>query len=166
MAMKIAPVLWVARDARGTTCLCLSRSLAGLCSIGPPPEIVSTKQHTAIGIEQPGVQLLGSSEFYHQPVRVKYPAQCRVGEVARLSGILQRIHGQDAHHGLTTQLAQENGKCLGFGVPRWWTRVQIPSFWFHRHFENLPCGLPFCAPRRPPAGTATTMLYLSTSSPT
>jgi hypothetical protein len=68
-------------------------------------DIVSAKQHGAVGLEQSSVQLLGSSEFYHQPVRVKYPAQCRLGEVARLSGVFQRIHGDDAHHRLTTQLA-------------------------------------------------------------
>jgi hypothetical protein len=39
-------------------------SRAGLCSIAPPLEILSAKQHTAIGIEQSGVQLLGGSEFY------------------------------------------------------------------------------------------------------
>jgi hypothetical protein len=105
MAMKIAPVFWVAKDAWGATCLCPSRSRAGLYSIAPPLEIVSAKQHTAIGIEQSGVQLLRGSEFYHQPVGVKYPAQCRLGEVARLSGILQRIRGQDAHHRLPTRFA-------------------------------------------------------------
>src|SRR5258708_6438250 len=105
MAMKIAPVLWMVRDARDATCFSPSRFRAGLCSIAPPPEIVSAKQYTAIGIEQSGVKHLGSSEFYHQAVGVKYPAQRRLGEVARLSGILQRTHGQDARHGLTTQLA-------------------------------------------------------------
>jgi hypothetical protein len=34
--------------------------------------IVSAKQHRANGVEQSSVQLLGSSEFYHEPVRVNY----------------------------------------------------------------------------------------------
>jgi hypothetical protein len=102
--------------------------------------IVSAEQHRAVGFEQSGVQLLRGSEFDHQPVRVEYPVQGRLGEIACLSGILERIHRERAHHGLTVPLAQEKGKRPGFGIPRWWTRVHKPSFWFYRHFETSPCG--------------------------
>ena len=35
-------------------------------------DIVSADQHRPIGIEHSSVQLLGSSEFYHLPMRIKY----------------------------------------------------------------------------------------------
>jgi hypothetical protein len=28
----------------------------------------------------------------------------------------------------------------GFGIPRWWTRIHKPSFWFYRHGETSRCG--------------------------
>ena len=68
---------------------------------------MSAHQYGPIGFEQSGVQLLGSSEFYHLPVRIKYAPECRLGKVARLRRILQHIHGKDAQHGLTTRLVQE-----------------------------------------------------------
>jgi hypothetical protein len=41
-------------------------------AIGIASDIVSADQHGAIGIEQSSVQILGSSEFYHLPMRLKY----------------------------------------------------------------------------------------------
>jgi hypothetical protein len=98
------------------------------------------RQRRAVGFEQSGVQLLRSSEFDHQSVRVEYPVPRRFGEVACLSGIFERIHREDAHHGLKVPLAQEKGKRPGFGIPRWWTRIHKPSFWFYRHCETFRCG--------------------------
>jgi hypothetical protein len=37
-------------------------------------------------------------------MRIKIIAQCRLGKVARLNRILQRIHGEDAQHALPTPL--------------------------------------------------------------
>ena len=65
-------------------------------AIGVGSDIVSTDQHEAMGIEQASVQLLGSSEFYHLPVRLKYSNQGRLGEITRLDRILQCIHRDDA----------------------------------------------------------------------
>jgi hypothetical protein len=41
-------------------------------AIGIASDIVSADQHGAIGVEQSSVQILGSSEFYHLPMRLKY----------------------------------------------------------------------------------------------
>jgi hypothetical protein len=51
-------------------------------AIGVGSDIVSTDQHEAMGIEQTSVQLLGSSEFYHLPVPLKYSNQGRLGKFA------------------------------------------------------------------------------------
>jgi hypothetical protein len=48
-------------------------------AVGTESDIVSAEQHGAIGIEQSSVQLLGSSEFYHLPVRIKYATKCWLG---------------------------------------------------------------------------------------
>jgi len=56
-------------------------------------DIVGANQHGAIGIEQSSVQLLGSSEFDHLPMRIKYLSSCRLGKVARLNGVFQSIYG-------------------------------------------------------------------------
>jgi len=50
----------------------------------PDSDIISAEQHGAIDIKQSSVQLLGGSQFYHQPVRIKCSTQCRLGEVGRL----------------------------------------------------------------------------------
>jgi hypothetical protein len=86
-------------------------------AIGIRSDIVSTDQHEAMGIEQTSVQLLGSSEFYHLPVRLKYSNQGQFGKFARLNRILQRIHRDDAKHALLIPLVQEEGKRLGFLDP-------------------------------------------------
>jgi hypothetical protein len=67
-------------------------------------DIIRADQHGAIGFEPSSVQLLGSSEFYQLPVRIKYSSQRRLGKVARLNRILQRGHGEDAQHALMTRL--------------------------------------------------------------
>jgi len=51
-------------------------------------DIVSADQHGAIGFEQSSVQLLGGSEFYQLPVRIKYSGQGRPWKVARLDRFL------------------------------------------------------------------------------
>jgi hypothetical protein len=66
-------------------------------------DIISADQHGAIGFEPSSVQLLGSSEFYQLPVRIKYSSQRGLGKVARWS-ILQRGHGEDAQHALMSRL--------------------------------------------------------------
>jgi len=52
--------------------------------------IVSAEQHRAIRIEQTRIHFLGRSQFYQQPVCIKYSIHCWLGKVARLSSVLQR----------------------------------------------------------------------------
>jgi hypothetical protein len=76
----------------------------GASAISIESDIISADQHGTIGFEPSSVQLLGSSEFYQLPVRIKYSSQRRLGKVARPNRIFQRGDGEDAQHALMTRL--------------------------------------------------------------
>jgi hypothetical protein len=59
-------------------------------------DILSADQHGSIGFEEAGIQLLGSSEFYHESVGIEYSAKGKLGKVARLSRLLKYIQSDEA----------------------------------------------------------------------
>jgi hypothetical protein len=67
-------------------------------------DILGAKQYAASGVEQSSVQLLGSAEFYHQAVSIKYSIERRLGKCVRLNSMLQRIQGEDAQYAFMARL--------------------------------------------------------------
>src|ERR1700730_3107684 len=66
--------------------------------------IVSAEQHRAIRIEQTRIHFLGRSQFYQQPVCIKYSIHCWLGKVARLRSVFQRINGGKGQRSVRTRL--------------------------------------------------------------
>lgn len=71
---------------------------AGQSSAWARRDILGAEQYAAIGVEQSRVQLLGSAEFYHQAVSIKYSIERRLGKCVRLNRMFQNIHGEDAQY--------------------------------------------------------------------